>query len=52
MESSNQETCRDAISRYFLKLFWHTGERNLYAAIQVFEEEERRDMEQVYIYNN
>lgn len=48
MESNNQETRRNATSRYRLAFFWHKGEQYLYAAIlKVFEDEERHDMERV-----
>lgn len=48
MESSNQETRRNATSRYRLPFFWHEGEQYLYATIlKVFEDEERQDMERV-----
>ena len=48
MESSNQETRRNATSRYRLLFFWHEGEQYLHATIlKVFGDEERQDMERV-----
>ena len=48
METSNQETRRNAASRYRLLFVWHKGEKYLYAAImKIFEDGEQDDMKRV-----